>query len=507
MRVIFISIIIAQVLLICCPNRLFGSSAALRDKAQRDDVNDNNQPHRVHDVSFEISLDSCINTEPHLLIYENNFNTSPLQADRREILPSSRSGHKFVFRLPKQSKPMYFSLIYYLDLNPVFILDTYHFEPGDDIQIGVRKNVINRQFDVSFKGNNYAKYLCKYNLQKATLNFQKEIKLLPKNHYNDFEITAMYIKMQEAEVNKYLSQITVYSTNLLKIDIASKLLSNFLKAWKFRFDNAKSANDVVAQKQSLIEYEAFLNYPSHRYLAQNIHYASRYYAPFILQKIQMDFYVNNREFKSNNGLSAIVRISNTSLRDKIITLFIDKIKTLDMFEDVFTQALKIVKKEDCLNKLLQFKQVTVGHKAFDFALENEKGDTINLDDFKGKTLFIDFWFTGCGACQNYYLDVVTDVEEIFKDDPNIVFITICTDKEKAKWLGSLTAGKNTSNKAINLYTNGEGNAHEIIKFYNITGYPRPMIIDRKGQLFNIKNSDLRNKEGLIRELKEAKKAS
>ena len=46
------------------------------------------------------------------------------------------------------------------------------------------------------------------------------------------------------------------------------------------------------------------------------------------------------------------------------------------------------------------------------------------------------------------------------------------------------------------YTNGTGINHDVIRHYSVTGYPRPLLIDREGKIFSASASDLRNKEKL-----------
>jgi thiol-disulfide isomerase/thioredoxin len=117
---------------------------------------------------------------------------------------------------------------------------------------------------------------------------------------------------------------------------------------------------------------------------------------------------------------------------------------------------------------------------------------IRLSDFKGKTIFIDFWFTGCSGCMLYYKNYVSKAEEQFENNKDLLFITISIDANKGKWLEGLRSGKYTSSQAINLYTNGQGIAHPLIKKLKIIAYPYSLIVDSEGKLIINDVERLRN---------------
>lgn len=116
---------------------------------------------------------------------------------------------------------------------------------------------------------------------------------------------------------------------------------------------------------------------------------------------------------------------------------------------------------------------------------------MRLHDFKGKVVFIDFWFTGCKACMLYHENFLAPVMEEYKNNRDIVFLTVNIDDTRERWLRSLKGGEYTSPGAINLYTDGQGSNHEVIKHYKVYAYPRPLLIDKNGNVFATSNYDLR----------------
>jgi hypothetical protein len=107
---------------------------------------------------------------------------------------------------------------------------------------------------------------------------------------------------------------------------------------------------------------------------------------------------------------------------------------------------------------------------------------VNLSDFKGKVVVMDFWFTGCINCMNFYRTSLSGAEQQFAHRPDVVFISICIDKEKSTWLRSLEKGRYASKKSVNLYTEGLGDQHPVIKRYKVIAYPQPVVINKQGKI-------------------------
>lgn len=146
-----------------------------------------------------------------------------------------------------------------------------------------------------------------------------------------------------------------------------------------------------------------------------------------------------------------------------------------------------------------------GMPAFNFSLQDTRGKTVRLTDFKGKTLLLDFWFTGCSACRALQ-PWLKALEDSFRSNKNFVMISISVDKSKERWLNSAKEQTYSTPGAINLYTGGQGADHPLITYYRFTAFPRLMIIDRNGNLFDAKSpnpSTVGGIEAITRKIKEA----
>lgn len=105
--------------------------------------------------------------------------------------------------------------------------------------------------------------------------------------------------------------------------------------------------------------------------------------------------------------------------------------------------------------------------------ENANGETISLDQFKGKYLFIDLWASWCVPC----IKMTPFVQQLEKEyeGKNITFVAISIDGNKQSWLSKM--------KELNMH------GHQLLdlpgafaKKLNITGIPHYMIYDPEGKL-------------------------
>lgn len=192
------------------------------------------------------------------------------------------------------------------------------------------------------------------------------------------------------------------------------------------------------------------------------------------------------------------------VRDFLIGRYIiGNYRTLSNGSEVLEKALSSIKEPNIrpyLEKL--YHRQGAGQPIENFAFENLKGEKVKLEDFKGKLVLLDFWFTGCKACINFYEAHLHKVEKHFEGSEDFVLISISMDSDYGKWKKSVEGGRYTSFSAVNLYTNGEGFEHEFLKRYNIVGAPHQLLINAEGRMVQSGGLQLM-KEELIGVLEEA----
>lgn len=99
--------------------------------------------------------------------------------------------------------------------------------------------------------------------------------------------------------------------------------------------------------------------------------------------------------------------------------------------------------------------------SIDFTLKDQYGNTHTLSDYKGKTVFLNFWATWCGPCRNEMPEIQKLYEEYqAKEDKDVVILGIA-----APDLG------------------GEASEDEIKAFLEENGYTYPVVMDTTGEIF------------------------
>lgn len=168
-------------------------------------------------------------------------------------------------------------------------------------------------------------------------------------------------------------------------------------------------------------------------------------------------------------------------------------EVLNALQVELTDALSEVELQQ-LNALYEEFDSQVKIPAPGFSLQDIHGNMVNLSDFLGKVVYIDFWATWCMPCRAE-IPHLNHLKAELKDNKDIVIIGISTDavKDKDKWkqlLQELNMGD------VQLFA-GE-DAKIIMSDYNVRSIPHFTIISKDGSIF--KNMTIRPSNPLIKQL-------
>ncbi|MGB0428987.1 MAG: TlpA family protein disulfide reductase [Bacteroidia bacterium] len=130
-----------------------------------------------------------------------------------------------------------------------------------------------------------------------------------------------------------------------------------------------------------------------------------------------------------------------------------------------------------------------GKKAPQFTLVDIEGNNVNLSDFKGKVVYIDFWASWCGPCMQQ-VPYAKELQTQYVDNSNMVFLYISVDDDGKAWKKAV-AEKEL--KGVHVWA--KGFKHTTPQSYNITGIPTYYIIGKNGDIY--KNNAPRPSSGAV----------
>jgi cytochrome oxidase Cu insertion factor (SCO1/SenC/PrrC family) len=140
-------------------------------------------------------------------------------------------------------------------------------------------------------------------------------------------------------------------------------------------------------------------------------------------------------------------------------------------------------------------RIKPGAPAFPFALRNTQGNMVKLEDFRGKLLVMDFWFTGCSGCAAV-APVLEQIAASFTTDDPIRFVSVSLDTDRQQWLNSVHSGRYATKGFAHLYTNGLGYDYPMISYYSLHAMPSIIIIDADGKFVSTNAPREYTREGI-----------
>lgn len=140
----------------------------------------------------------------------------------------------------------------------------------------------------------------------------------------------------------------------------------------------------------------------------------------------------------------------------------------------------------------------------DFTLTDQNGITHTLSEYRGKTVFLNFWATWCPPCRAEMPDIQALYEEMIEaEDPDLIILAVAFPNH----------GGETSEEGIREFLENNGYTYPVLMDhdaslldpYYITAYPTTYMIDRDGNIYGYVTGSMTKDimEDIIRQTKEA----
>lgn len=361
----------------------------------------------------------------------------------------------------------------------------YIFEKGDEIQLIITKKTIR------FEGRRTEKYNCIQSINSDSdydrANYHK---LAAQKKYKEM---LEFLKSQEDSIfyfkknllNQYKLKLNPEIYNLILADCLAYYYHRLLVILKMEANLDKN----IEKKKIITEtYDKWLKDIKTNGLNENIIVKSFRFCDFLFDKAvfetsffnQQDTGLKKIPYTFKELYDSIQKNHNGIIRDKVtlLTFYINLVYKdgINYLQPAYKTMGNNVFKTS-MSKLLKNYSASI----YEFKLYDQYGKLRTLTEFKDKLLVLDFWFTGCLGCSILAKELKPIIQS-YRGNKDVEFLSISIDTSKEAWLKSVNEETYSDKDQINLFTNGLGEQHPIIKNYNIQSYPALFLISKNGQM-------------------------
>ncbi len=350
-------------------------------------------------------------------------------------------------------------------------ITSIYFEPGDNVNLTLNTEQFDETVNYTGKGAANNNYLARYYLLFTDPDNTKSKKADDVIYTLRPEDYLKFIDSVNNAKNKFLELFSkenqLYEDATLKLQYAVYNQSFKDTIQEYQTNYLSFVKQIPTQNQNPLTETAYQTY-----LQQYIPYEfrNRYNVAELTEKeinAKLCFFLKE-VLKPDLAYAYIANILMNHLQSGA-----DPDELKEAFDDFYANC----KNEEYVAQLKKMqsdtKKLAVGQPAPDFELKDVEGKTVKLSDFKGKTVYIDFWASWCGPCIQE-IPAAKELKDKYKKKKNLVFLYISVDQEKDDWLAALKKHKLKGNHLIN---NEESNPAQA---YGVRFIPFFVIIDKNG---------------------------
>lgn len=425
------------------------------------------------------------------------------------IYPSSRFEREDYYAFVKSDNPFELSIqspgylmrISLENSKIGFSLLTALVESGDSVSIHINK-VEGKILDITFSGPGSAKYRFVQELAQMKHHSASLWRYLEK--YEDTKVLEQDIdklyKQWLSSLEAFRPELSDTAYYILRADVLGYLNNHRLMLVANGYARSKDelrsdfertllelslGDDILPYSPDLLALSK--EYVSYLYNKEKVKLIHKYNSGFNKYELVLNapysFEVLYKELRNRYA---------GKLRDKLLAyLFVNSSDVIKFFQGVdpdefaicLHDAMNVIQEPAMLRLLTrEYEAVAKGREAYNFSLPNSDGEIVRLSDFRGQVVLLDFWGYGCGGCLSFKQRFENEVYPYLKDQSDFVFVSINADRKKEVWLKALPTYSNPEFVNLGLYE--LGNAHPLVKHYNIKAWPFVVLVGRDGEIIS-----------------------
>ena len=347
-----------------------------------------------------------------------------------------------------------------------------YLEPGFNLEITLDTKEFDETIQYTGIGSRPNNYLANYFMfkEKNTVGFQK----MTNQEYFDkelinFERSMSLLNTSGIENENFITnqQQTIFSDHLFNLfnklgkdyfqGKTTAIISQYLDK---KVDNIDFKNESIFQSSSMNKF--FNSYFTIGLISENLNC--------------LNIFNNELNEQQKKGIISSLKRGISFYNLNEIESYYQTLRKLISDDNSFLAI------EEKYQKILNLQKGNISPM---FNYPDTNGQYISLASLKGKLVYIDVWATWCGPCKKE-IPYLKAIEEKFHDR-NIEFVSISVDDDKRS--GSMTKAKNAwkrmvaekSLTGVQLISDN-GWETDFIKSYKISGIPRFILIDPKGNI-------------------------
>ncbi|RQO75623.1 hypothetical protein DBR43_09810 [Pedobacter sp. KBW06] len=452
---------------------------------------------QVHVIDKSDPIDSVVVSYKKSYMF-NTFDRYSLNI----VLKPNHSGN-FQFSLPITSGAGKITQLQIFTGKEYLISKEYLIETEDRINLTICKK--GDQLTLNFSGKGSDKYTCRRNIE-LTYDKLREgyFRYNANTRMTDFKFMDSISNAWKLETTKIINQnkkrIGILAYQVMQADAQNQVPLRREQFYRIAFNKSKKPEEREKIRQH------YLSSPQKPITFSDQTYTLSYqYLQDLIRQVQTYLYLSHNG--SQYSIAEVYKYIDVKyqgvLKERLLMQLlinpmfggIEMEEHTEDYENCLQKALLISKSTQVRYEISKkLSSIKKGLNVYNFSLLDQNGNFVRLEDFRGKVILLDIWFTGCTACKQFSEKMQKEITPVLKENDSFVVVSISTDKNKAVWLKSLSQNTYTTNDHINLYTNGLGADHPLLLYYEARSFPFLLLIDKDGKLFSRFNASINAKD-------------